>query len=172
MNFGEGLSLGEEAHARKKLDEYLDNVIEHTNRANSTIAALRRLRAKLYLRNLKRRRHLKLFDIDAYTNELIDRERAVAAAAAVHNKRESDESDDVIFEFKTFKTNTYDNSSNPEIIEITRVLDRFKKDTHAYFPQARSQFLDTSPIGMVEWRNDDIKCILSPCTNKFVNELS
>ena len=77
---------------------------------------------------------------------------------------------DVIFEYKTLKTNAYETiDSKAEVIEITRVLDRFKKEKPTWTVVVRPDivsYLDQMPIGMVESRNEDIKCLVSPFTNK------
>ena len=169
MILSEGLN-SDEIKIRKKLDKYLLGQNESSNNRpedGETMAALRRFQAKLKLRETKRLRHLKLFDIDSYTNELIDRERA--------NKptKDQQQDEDVIFEFKTLKTNMYDTniSVKPEVIEVTRVLDRFKSKNHHHVMMNQREnfyFLNRMPIGMVEWRNEDVKCIFSPFSNKSV----
>ena len=42
--------------------------------------SVKQLRAKLELRRLKRKKRVKVFDIDSYVNELIDREKMSAKA--------------------------------------------------------------------------------------------
>lgn len=183
MNLTEGLNLDEEKRIRRLLDEYLLSQENDVNQ-DERKAALMRLRAKLNLRDIKRSQHIKLFDIDSYTNELIDREqlrrKQHASTTSTSVKENESNQPDVIFEYKTLKTSAYsnDSSSTPEVIEITRVLDRFKREkptyivTHSSAHDSRVSFLDRIPIGMVESRNDDIKCLLSPFTNKSVLVLS
>lgn len=192
----EGFDLVEEERIRDKLDEYVSGenwkILNLENKAitkDQQLFKLKRLGAKLELRNRKRKLYLKLFDIDSYTNELIDREKANTifhnrfkketptlndqAIGGLDKSQEPDQDNaDVIFECKTLKTNISEKDSSFEIIEITRILDRFKNerstlpdnhqnDKHLYY-------FDQMPIGCVESRNEDIKCILSPYTNKSV----
>lgn len=189
MNLTEGFNLDEEKRIKRLLDEYLllspeNDVMNQASNSSGDDderkVALRRLRAKLNLRDLKRAQHIKLFDIDSYTNELIDRERLRRKQLAATSKENENNQPDVIFEYKTLKTSAYsnDSSSTPEVIEITRVLDRFKREkptyivTHSCAHDSIVSFLDRMPIGMVESRNDDIKCLFSPFTNKSVLVLS
>lgn len=187
-----GFSVDEENRIRSLLNAYLESVEENASRSPTVddtedkeretacederqrLAALRRLRAKLNMRHIKRSRHMKLFDIDAYTNELIDRERARRRRNQQQEASEKAQ-EDVIFEYKTLKTSAYETDSKQEVIEITRVLDRFKREeplkrriSTSLSDSAVVYFLDKMPIGMVESRNDDIKCLLSPFTNKLI----
>lgn len=147
--------MSDEMRIRSQLDNLLSSREEKAS-------PLRRLRAKLELRRIKRSEHLKLFDLDAFTNELMDRERAASSI----RPQSRDDDDDVIFEYKTFKANAYEKSA--DVIEIDLVLNRFKKGKD---PDYLDIFYPT-PIGMVGWRNDDIKCILSPFTNKYLKYIN
>ena len=118
--------------------------------------ALTRFKCKLNLRRLKRLKRLKLFDIDAYTNELIDSEKSRKQIANDEDKKEQKQHLQI--------TNIGTSSNDVEVIAVYRVLDRFNKfkkcDQFGYS-------LDLSfKIGLIEYRNDDIKCIVSPFTKK------
>ena len=184
----EDFDLVEEKRIREKLNEYLEDEEKLKNKATGyQLSALKRLRTKLELRNKKRNSFIKLFDIDSYTNELIDREKAnksyqikkealalTSPFTGLNNPEDNgqDGNADVIYERKTLKTNISEKDSSVEIIEITRILDRFKNEKFSSTLPDTSQnekqfyYLNQMPIGCVENRNDDIKCILSPFTNK------
>jgi hypothetical protein len=109
---------------------------------------LKRYRSKLNLRRLKRLKRLKCFDIDTYTNELIDSE----TNSNSHLKIETSPSNK--------------NTSDIDIIAINycRVLDRFEapKKRKLQFPNIEDLYM----VSIVEFRNDDVKCLISPYTNK------
>ena len=163
------LSVSEEAKLLKMLKEILRRIEtgdpnfplgqQLMSRSPGTIFALIRLRRKLELRSYKRDKHVRIFDIDSYVNELIDREKASRRHEFKLSVAPSDENDnDVIFDTEILKT-TGDGSgsSDCEIVAVKSVLDRFK-----------SSFVtshDHSTIGIVQSRVDDVKCILSPLTN-------
>jgi len=151
------------------------------NKQSDKITALRRLKCKLELRNLKRKKRQKLFDIDSYVNELIDRERfsfkktlgEFSANPEENNLRQNKElannhDNDVIFEKETLKTSFDSNGgSSCQIIAIKQVLDRFNIAVKAdvYDQSERHTFF--MPIGFIVIRNEDVKCLISPLTNKY-----
>ena len=117
----------------------------------------RRFKTKLELRKLKRVNHLPLFDIDSYVNELIDSEKL--------SVKSEENQDDIIFESETLKTNLEEKDSDCQIVAIKNVLDRFSTNSKGIIRKNEAnsnRFL----IGMVESRNDDVKCLISPFTNK------
>ena len=129
--------------------------------------ALTRYRCKLNLRKLKRVKRLKLFDIDAYTNELIDSEKS-------HKQVQKEEVDVKpihhqlqVSNISSLNSNSNKNNSNNdvEIIAVYRVLDRFNK-LNKKFDQFNYSLNLSFKIGLIEYRNDDIKCIVSPYTKK------
>ena len=119
--------------------------------SNNLKYALTRFKCKLNLRRLKRLKRLKLFDIDSYTNELIDSEKSRKEIANEEEKQK-----------QHLQVSTSNN--DVEVIAVYRVLDRFNK------LKKNNQFgysLDLSfKIGLIEYRNDDIKCVVSPFTKK------
>ena len=178
-------------------------------------SALRRLRCKLQLRSLKRALHLNLLDIDSYTNELMDNEKASARhqmqlikAEKLHQEQQHDQyhlqqqqqqtasfkdaeqdddndDDDIIFDQEVLKTSLDGDNDACQIVAVVSVLDRFKRhwgrmhkmmpinnfncyysyednDHHHHHHQANR----IPSIGIVESRNDDIKCVISPLSNK------
>ena len=137
---------------------------------HENLFAYRRLRRKLELRKLKRKKHLKLFDIDSYVNELIDREKD-----GIKQRLNTDghtENEAILFETDEAIKSSLDMNENSdcEIVAIKRVLDRFKFKN--FLKPAQCDFnykhVITMPIGLVEKRNDDVKCVLSPFTNKVL----
>ncbi len=167
----EPLSVADETIVNLKLERKLESITEDTN-----LDVYRRLKCKLDLRRLKRKNHIKLFDIDSYVNELIDREKMTRSNEIKKEKNqknnheytgEVDDDDIIIFENETLKS--VDNtSSGCEIIAVKNVLDRFKNSTKGFQLDLNYKTTFQMPIGMVQTRNDDIKCIISPMTNKFV----
>ena len=123
----------------------------------STVFALVRLRRKLELRSYKRDKHVRLFDIDSYVNELIDREKA---SRRHELKCSADHPDEVIYEAELLKT-TGDGSSDCEIVAVKSVLDRFK----SFYTASPHDHLS---IGIVQSRVDDVKCLLSPLTHRLL----
>lgn len=176
MSKYEAFNLSEEARLLKKLDKHLAE-----EDCSNNLHELSRFRAKLELRSLKRKNHSKIFDIDSYVNELIDREKMRQNNFKIEPEKmlEDDElDDDVIFQSATLKTNvnTEDNLNDSacEVIEIRRVLDRFNHKKFKFKSQNLENFEANNlyhqfqmTIGMVESRNDDIKCLISPYTNKY-----
>ncbi len=138
------LKIDEEEVILNKLNKVLDDESLSSKAKHDLI----RYRSKLNLRKLKRLKRLKCFDIDTYTNELIDSE----SNSNSHLKLE-----------KRFLDK---NSNDIDIIAINycRVLDRFEA------PRKRKlQFQnieDLYMVSIVEFRNDDVKCVISPFTNK------
>lgn len=151
--------------------------------------ALARYRCKLNLRKLKRLKRLKQFDIDTYTNELIDCERSA------YNYRPNTSGDcvsvvpgDTTEDRKSVKhlqisINDYNdhsingNSANNgtlnnshsndiEIIAVYRVLDRFSKHGSKNLNQYEYSINLSYKLGLIEFRSDDIKCVVSPYTKK------
>jgi len=168
----EPLSVADEHSVYLRLKRKLESMPEE-----ASLEAYRRLKCKLDLRRLKRKNHMKLFDIDSYVNELIDREKIsksrrvkseqLEANCSESNINEADDGDVIMFEKETLKS-VDDSSSGCEIIAVKDVLDRFKFASHSF--QYGLNYKSTSfqmPIGMVQARNDDIKCVLSPMTNKY-----
>lgn len=107
-----------------------------------------RLRCKLNLRKLKRQKRLKIFDIDSMTNELIDSEKTSLQPTPCK---------------ETLMTIDSNNSTDIEVISINRILDRFnsskKKDYFTHFQ---------CTVGLVEFRNEDVKCLISPFSNQLL----
>lgn len=140
-------------------EERLINILD---KMTETSHAMRRLRAKLAMRQAKRANHKKLFDLDSMVNELIDREKLK------HDESQAATNlfDDVIFEGVTLKTSCGD--SNNDIIELVPVLDRFNKRRVKLmeFESFGHEYSTLSHIGMVESRNEDVKCLISPYSNK------
>ena len=188
QNKYEKLSQKEEDVLLSQLKNVLGNDLSDQENCleMNDIFRLRRFKAKLEVRSLKRKKHIKLFDIDSYANELIDSEKTTKLNNIKHTrliKKENDrnfaneqglnrdnsagddneEDDDIIFENETLKE-SLDGSNNCEIVAVTRVLDRFnsKTNTSPFYDIYHSQM----PIGMVDSRNDDIKCVISPFTGK------
>lgn len=130
----------------------LNSILEDSNHnlSPTKLNCLKRFRSKLELRKLKREQHLQLFDIDSYVNELIDSEK-------LSFKPAKNQDDDIIFECETLKSTV--DKNEPEIVATTCVLDRFRSINRKF---ESSRF----SIGMVQSRNDDVKCLLSPLTNK------
>ncbi|CAF0807770.1 unnamed protein product [Brachionus calyciflorus] len=168
INKYESMNLDEEEKLLKKLNKYLENKSVQDSQ-------LARLRAKLNIRKLKRKNHVKIFDIDSYVNELIDQEKASLLNLVKQNKIKPElnhnfmdinnyELDsDIIFESASLQT-----SDNLEIIEVSRVLDRFKSKKTKFHHHEITMY-DVQPrIGLVEARNDDIKCLISPYTNQVL----
>lgn len=162
MNRFELMNIDEEAYYLKILNEYLDN-------ENQSESVLARFRAKLTMRNLKRKNYVKIFDIDSFTNELIDQEKTKMLNLLKHKKFKSDLEensqddtnncdDDIIFESASLQT-----TDNSEIIEIKRVLDRFKNKK---FKSCHHQ-LDLN-VHMVDARKEDVKCLISPYSNQVL----
>ena len=78
------------------------------------------------------------------------------------------EDESVIFEYETLKESIdKDGSKNFEIVAVTRVLDRFNtKSKNSNFSDFCSPISMRMPLGIVEFRNDDIKCLKSPFSQK------
>ena len=183
INNFESLSVSDETRLLDKLNTVLDKLEDGVDEEMSTqnqISDLRRFRAKLELRKLKRKNFVKLFNLDSFTNELIDQEKfslmqRVAKKEGVRqafNETEfphgEESSDDIIFEgVVTLKAS----DSGCEIIELVRVLDRFngRKFKLTSNLNQESVFECNIPIGMVDSRNEDTKCLISPFSNKFVS---
>lgn len=190
INRFEPFSLNDESRILNQLNKLLNDLDE--NKLNiviekSELTILRRLRCKLELRKRKRNLNLPIFDIDSYTNELIDSEKAafrrnrvksefdcqnVANMVDQSNYIDNDD-DDIIFEQEILKTTIGDDNSGCEIIAVKNVLDRFEdknfKFNNHFHHQNQNVLIDNElimkPIGIVE-RYDDIKCVISPLTNK------
>jgi hypothetical protein len=188
----EKLSIDQENLYLKRLS-LLDS-IEPTkwngsNKTSTNESALRRLKAKLALRKLKRQRHIKLFNIDSYTNELIDNERRsieyqqrqhLAALKCEKEETESNDDDITIIEFDTLMTDSTTNSNNCELVATERILDRFKRhhwnvspmtintpyNCQHYLNLLRKQQIEI-PIGLVSTRSEDFKCLISPLTGEI-----
>lgn len=89
----EPMSQNEEEQLLRQLNYLLDS---HSNSAagdlgdqsrdSQDLTRARQLRAKLELRRRKRKNHVKVFDIDSYVNELIDREKMSAKAIKVEKQ--------------------------------------------------------------------------------------
>jgi hypothetical protein len=188
INSYESLSLSDEAKLLDTLNEFFKehNDAEVSSLDVRTIAGLRRFRAKLEMRKLKRKNYLKLFNLDTFVNELIDREKynmmssvkseygpspVKLAYGAVRDLPMEDE--DIIFQGVTLKTCESEMNSGCEIIELERVLDRFN-DRKFKFIQSNEHSADNRmesshmPIGIVEFRNEDVKCLISPYTKKLI----
>lgn len=89
----EPMSQNEEEQLLRQLNHLLDsqyNVDADDGDDQSTdsqdLTRARQLRAKLELRRRKRKNHMKVFDIDSYVNELIDREKMSAKAIKVEKQ--------------------------------------------------------------------------------------
>jgi hypothetical protein len=149
----DSLSLAGENLILNKLNLVLSNEENLKKLSNNLKYALTRFKCKLNLRRLKRLKRLKLFDIDSYTNELIDSEKSRKEIANEEEKQK-----------QHLQVSTSNN--DVEVIAVYRVLDRFNK------LKKNNQFgysLDLSfKIGLIEYRNDDIKCVVSPFTKKLV----
>lgn len=144
-----------------KILDKLKSILDTDSLSPTKLYTYHRFKSKLKLRRLKRTKHLQLFDIDSYVNELIDSEKSSEKTDEEFNQA----NDNIIFVSETLKTNIDKNEPNSgcEIIAITRVLDRFKS-SHKKIKY--DNYLNKFPIGIVESRNDDVKCLLSPLTNK------
>ncbi len=151
----EPLSSNDENKLLFQMRSILDT--EQESLTPTKLYTYRRFKTKLELRKLKRINHLPLFDIDSYVNELIDNEK-------LSIKSEEDQ-DDIIFESETLKTNLEGKDSDCQIVAIKRVLDRFKSNSKRINHKNLSN-LNRFLIGMVESRNDDVKCLISPFTKK------
>ena len=189
----EKLSEKEEKQILSQLDGiFFDDNSELSLREKldpNLISRLRRFRSKLGIRELKRSKHIKLFDIDSYVNELIDGEKMndlnrnnqdSLAKVKTETQEEKifencrkevtseDEDDSIIFEHETLKESLNTDGTNTfEIVAVTRVLDRFnskrKNNNSSFFCSPTSMRM---PVGIVEFRNDDIKCVISPFSQK------
>ncbi|RNA20228.1 cysteine-rich 2-binding -like [Brachionus plicatilis] len=158
----EFLSVDEEASYLNILNKYLDNEIVDD-------PTLMRFRAKLTLRNLKRKNYSKVFDIDSYVNELIDQEKMKMLNSIKQRKLKlefaencqndvTESDDDIIFESASLQA-----TDNSEIIEIKRVLDRFKNRKQ----RDHNHEIDLD-VHMVEARKEDTKCLISPYSNQVL----
>lgn len=153
----EPLSSADESKLLYQMKSILDT--DSQSLSPTRLYTYRRFKSKLELRKLKRSNHLPLFDIDSYVNELIDSEKFSTNSEPTQQ--------DVIFESETLATNlSIGKESDCEIIAIKRVLDRFKTNSRRLINHAQETYLNRFLIGMVESRNDDVKCIISPFTNK------
>lgn len=77
--------------------------LDHQFNSNQSCSSeLRRFKCKLELRRLKRKKHIKLFDIDSYVNELIDREKIFNSSNI--KKDHSTEKNQVIFQIFIFSS--------------------------------------------------------------------
>jgi hypothetical protein len=188
INNSEPLSRKDEEILLKGINNFLINEEKEQQEElkidDESLCTLRRLRAKLGLRKMKRKKHVKLFDLDSFVNELIDRENHSKKLKIKKDNNQSDQIEssensnssdtDVIFEDTALKTsfNSTNNNNDVEIIELVRVLDRFKDKklkygSPCYYSEERNSSMNlSSPIGIVHSRNDDIKCIISPFSNK------
>jgi len=168
-NQHEPLTQNDEAKIISSLSRKIE-AIEADHQQHENLFAYRRLRRKLELRKLKRKKHLKLFDIDSYVNELIDREKDAIKQRL--NSEGNTENEAILFETDEAIKSSLDMNENSdcEIVAIKRVLDRFKFKN--FIKPAQFDFnyknVITMPIGLVEKRNDDVKCVLSPFTNKVL----
>lgn len=181
------LSENQETQILRQLNEIFENaesesLLKEKGVNPNQIFRLRRFRRKLEIRELKRKKHIKLFDIDSYTNELIDSEKmndshrvnhdiwTIKAETQELNCKDENEMEDesVIFEYETLKESIdKDGSKNFEIVAVTRVLDRFNtKSKNSNFSDFCSPISMRMPLGIVEFRNDDIKCLKSPFSQK------
>ena len=185
----EKLSLKEENTILNQLTNLVElGKGEENSLEMSDVFRLHRFKAKLEVRSLKREKHVKLFDIDSYVNELIDSEKTAqlnqikhsrlikqehdrlcgneTAGSAENTNTEENEANDqdneIIFEHETLKE-SLDGTNNCQIVAVTRVLDRFNSKTNIV---NYDMYLNQMPIGMVESRNDDIKCVISPFSKK------
>jgi hypothetical protein len=163
-------------HLINILDQNEMDVENEKKKEPDNIIALRRLKCKLELRNLKRKKHQNLFDIDSYVNELIDKEKfsmkkthsQSSLKPGENNFKENNQlvnnhDNEVIFEKETLKTSL---DSSCEIIAVKQVLDRFKfTKADVYDQLERHKF--SMPIGLIEIRNEDVKCLISPLTKKY-----
>lgn len=210
----EPMSQNEEEQLLRQLNHLLASQSDADDQSDSQdLISARQLRAKLELRKRKRKNHMKVFDIDSYVNELIDREKMAAKAIKMekqdrensspidqnqlkvfqsmfqivskvlfylylyfkktkkgnNNQIDEVEDDDVIFfENETLQAST---DKSCEIIAVKRVLDRFKfsRPTNSNFGSCYND-LRFMPIGIVNFRNDDVKCIFSPFTKKYLDQ--
>ena len=182
-NHYEKLSVKNENSLLNKLNSLLENDDSlGKNLSTSQIFRLRRFRTKLEVRSLKRSKHIKQFDIDSYVNELIDSEKNAKLSSfkprnrcikreALANENQSTgqnedaseetEDDSIIFENETLKESLDADSNTCEIVAVTRVLDRFNTKLRNF-----DMSFNQMPIGMVEFRNEDIKCVISPFSKK------
>lgn len=162
LNKFELMNVDEEAYYLKILNKQLDNEY----RSDPVLA---RFRAKLTMRNLKRKNFTKIFDIDSFTNELIDQEKIKMLNLLRQKKIKSDLEensqneisncdDDIIFESASLQT-----TDDSEIIEIKRVLDRFNNKKIKSFHHQ----LDLN-VHMVDARKEDVKCLISPYSNQVL----
>jgi hypothetical protein len=151
----EPFNQNEETKLLTKLKSILDKTSDSLS--PTKLYTYKRFTTKLELRKLKRSKHLQPFDIDSYVNELIDNEKLSNLKSEQTNKNNNSINDDIIFESETLKM---DSNNDCFIIATKHVLDRFKTSAHK-----RSNCYDLS-IGIVESRNDDVKCLLSPFTNE------
>jgi hypothetical protein len=157
------MNITDEELLLNKLDNLFSNDDNIKKLSNNVKFSLTRYKCKLNLRRIKRLKRLKLFDIDSYTNELIDSEKS---RKQIENNEEKKQHLQITLS-NNGSLNTNNNNSNNnevEIIAVYRVLDRFNK------LKKNNQFsysFDLSyKIGLIEYRNDDIKCIVSPFTKK------
>lgn len=194
MDMLEGFDLLQEKQIYIKLKYYLSDenlklifgnstLISNDSKLLDRIFQLKRLKTKLELRQLKRKNQIKQFDLDCYVNELIDRERNFNLKLArnyvvkqekisiakndnnqeiINDKTINDH--DVIFDYRTLKTNINETDSSVEIVEINLILDRFN-DKKLRLNNTAHLSLQTI-IGLVEFRNEDVKCVFSPFSNK------
>ena len=179
----EFFNLDQEKRVLCKLKKHISDMENSNHNDKNRVCALRRFKVKLELRKLKREKHLKLFDLDSYVNELLDSEKLSQKEIKNENDVQQGfvnqikdevlygdmggEEDDVIFESETLATNLGDNeNSECEIISVKRVLDRFKYSTRKQSNyDTHLKYGNIMFIGMVETRNDDVKCVLSPYSN-------
>ena len=186
------MSVDEEKRLLKQLNKIVNNMdmneVENELKNEPGLAkevfALRRLRCKLEMRELKRSKHHKLFDVDSCVNELIDSEKMsqlnefrrglVKKETANELDGEDNGNDDVVFEFEALKEVV--DGGECEIVAVTQVLDRFKHRKSRFSSEdyemsgdeheSHLRYLSRMPIGMLEFRYDDIKCVISPWSKK------
>ena len=191
------MNVDEEKKLLKQLNKIVNNMdmneVEKELKNEPGLAkdlfALRRLRCKLEMRELKRSKHHKLFDVDSYVNELIDSEkmtqlnefrRGLVKKETASDRQldrangEENASDDVVFEFEALKEVV--DGGECEIVAVTQVLDRFKHRKSRFSSEdyemsgdeheSHLKYLSQMPIGMLEFRYEDIKCVISPWSKK------
>ena len=168
----EPINVSDERKLLTILNRYLSNEANIDEPIDQhALSSLRRFVRKLELRRLKRKRHVKLFDIDCYANELIDHERTSLRKANTPIKAEAirAEDSDVIFESEVLKTSA---DGDCEIVAVRSVLDRFKAASSINYDRFDHTFayLNLMPIGMVESATScyDNKCLISSFTNRIL----
>ena len=189
------MSVDEEKKLLKHLNKIVNNMdmdevekeLKNEPGLAKEVFALRRLRCKLEMRELKRNKHHKLFDVDSYVNELIDSEKMTqlnelrrglvkkeTSSEPDRADGEENASDDVVFEFEALKEVV--DGGECEIVAVTQVLDRFKHRKSRFSSEgyemsgdeheSHLKYLSQMPIGMLEIRYDDVKCVISPWSKK------